>query len=89
MKTKEASLASGNWTNAPDKVYLSSCMRSDFIKAVTNGHAGDIEYIRKDALLEWASEQFCNIRAALENSDPRKRGYLCAMADLEDKLKSM
>ncbi len=81
MKTNNESVASGNWTNAPDKVYLSSCMRSDFIKVVTSGHAGDIEYIRKDALLEWLMD--CSNNPVI--SDLQKGN----IQELIDKLKSM
>jgi len=80
MKIKEDSPASGNWTNAPDKVYLSSCMRSDFIKAVTNGHAGDIEYIRKDVLLAWAEDY------VRKTKNPE---MWCTMKIVINKLKSM
>ena len=81
MKINNESVASVNWTNAPDKVYLSSCMRPDFIKAVTNGHAGDIEYIRKDALLEWLMN--CSNNPVI--SDLQKVN----IQELIEKLKSM
>ena len=90
MKTKEASPASGNWTNAPDKVYLSSCMRSDFIKAVTNGHTGEIEYIRKDALLEWAKKENLKFNhTGNEQDDNFARGIAAGLGYLISKLSSM
>ena len=40
---------------APDKIYIPSLLAADVVSYKTDG---GIEYIRKDALVEWAREQF-------------------------------
>lgn len=75
---------------APDKKYPLSVL--DDLRASTLHFMSDkiyfdgIEYIRKDALLEWAKEKNQIIDT---NEGDYSLGYVSAMIDLIDKLNSM
>ena len=74
--------------NAPDKVYIddlavvNDCATKISIKPLPNFS----EYIRKDALLEWAKKK--NKRIDTEDGD-YSLGYVSAMIDLIDKIESL
>lgn len=84
VKTKERR----NNMNVPDKIYIddlavvNDCVTKISLKQLPNFS----EYIRKDALLEWAKEK--NQRIDTDDGD-YSLGYVSAMIDLIDKLKSM
>lgn len=66
---------------APDKIYMLPEVAST-VKVLDE----EVEYIRKDALLKWAQEK--NKRIDSDDGD-YSLGYVSAMIDLIDKLKSM
>ncbi len=51
------------------------------------GHNGAEEYIRKDALLEWAKEHYTGLD--ITKRDMWDGGYNCAIKELIDKLNEM
>lgn len=71
---------------APDKIYINgwSAFATEPVKDGT-------EYIRKDALLEWAKEAHDSgpIKDSADKGDAWSIGYLCGMKDMIDKLNSM
>ena len=73
---------------APDKVYIddlavvNDCVTKISLKQLPNFS----EYIRKDALLEWAKKK--NKRIDTEDGD-YSLGYVSAMIDLIDKIESL
>jgi len=78
--------------NAPDKIYVSRNFSEDnsphglwYLKK--SEHDINVEYIRKDALLEWAEEKLENMKK-LSPSDGA-RIYSNAINDLVDKLNQM
>ena len=73
---------------APDKIFITEDFAkfTHLDKPVPNKQC--VEYIRKDALLEWVSESE-ELRVHADRGEAWSIGYLCAMADLKDKLKSM
>lgn len=77
-----------NKMNAPDKIYIddlavvNDCVTKISLKRLPNFS----EYIRKDALLEWAKEK--NQKIDTDDGD-YSLGYVSAMIDLIDKLNSM
>ena len=71
---------------APDKIYagvedLGSGYATSVSLSPKEGHS---EYIRKDALLEWAKEKI-----AKGTIDEWDKGYVQCLKDLIDKLNSM
>ena len=76
--------------NAPDKIFILN--HKDYsdrriLNAFTEkDNETDIEYIRKDALLEWAKKK--NKRIDTEEGD-YSLGYVSAMIDLIDKIESL
>ena len=77
--------------NAPDKIYVSRNFSEDesphglwYLKK--SEHDVSLEYIRKDALLEWAKKK--NKRIDTEDGD-YSLGYVSAMIDLIDKIESL
>ncbi len=74
---------------APDIIFLSS-PDGDFNVATWDTISFDndvcVEYIRKDALLEWAQEK--NKRIDTEEGD-YTLGYVSAMIDLIEKIESL
>lgn len=73
---------------APDKVYIDdlAVVNDCTTKISTVPLPNFSEYIRKDALLEWAREK--NKRIDTDEGD-YSLGYVSAMIDLIDKLNSM
>lgn len=71
---------------APKKIYVSIGTRQSLIARAGQTLKSDIEYIRKDALLEWAKEK--NKRIDTEDGD-YSLGYVSAMIDLIDKINAM
>ena len=71
---------------APDKVYCESCSDGIYSHIHRWENADNIEYIRKDALLEWAKKK--NKRIDTEDGD-YSLGYVSAMIDLIDKIESL
>jgi hypothetical protein len=71
---------------APDKIYIDGFSAFATVP-VKNG----IEYIRKDALLEWAKEVLESgpIKDSADKGDAWSIGYLCGMRDIIDKLNSL
>ena len=67
---------------ALDKVYVSIGPRQSLIAKAGKTLNSDIEYIRKDALLEWAKEK--DLSSVLHHPD---RHYI--LIELIDKLNSM
>ena len=74
--------------NAPDKIYLNKHMiRPGMLyPAQYPADTPEFEYIRKDALLEWAKEN--NKMIDTEDGD-YSLGYVSAMIDLIDKIESL
>lgn len=82
---------------APKKIYLAESDRykgevtSTFASSYPIGGGGNIEYIRKDALLEWMEGQLETLKPLLD-TDPYKEAYIgkCeAFKEVIDKLNSM
>lgn len=82
-----------NNMKAPDKIYLQRVPSNQevidgwTVEPVKHTVLEDIEYIRKDALLEWAEEKLENMKK-LSPSDGA-RIYSNAINDLVDKLNQM
>lgn len=74
---------------APDKIYLPGDIDWQSVAILTLGkRPGDVEYIRKDALLEWAEEK----RAALLNCDATEERKVAALSVCDtfiEKIKSL
>ena len=72
----------------PDKIYFNP--KFD-IPQREKECSDDIEYIRKDALLEWAEDWKDSgpIKDSADNGDAWSIGYLSAMADIIMKLNSL
>lgn len=71
---------------AHDKIYVN--IPGDYWHPGTDEKVNtDIEYIRKDALLEWAKKELEN--AELTNFDEFGRGEVIAWKHVLDKLNSM
>lgn len=71
---------------APDKIYINVTPLGVDYSIVPIPDFGGVEYIRKDALLEWAKEK--NKRIDTEEGD-YSLGYVSAMIDLIDKIESL
>ena len=82
---------------APDKIYYDKlCINPS---GYEEGRAYElnpdplpcVEYIRKDALLEWAKDEHDSgpIKDSADNGDAWSIGYLCGMADIIMKLNSL
>ena len=71
---------------APKKIYVNIGPRQSLITRAGQTLKSDIEYIRKDALLEWAKKK--NKRIDTEDGD-YSLGYVSAMIDLIDKIESL
>ena len=72
---------------APDKIYLGiDDIGSGYVYNLSLDNNGHPEYIRKDALLEWAKKKNQRIDT---NEGDYSLGYVSAMIDLIDKLNSM
>ena len=73
----------------PNKIYIDE----DLINyhCLTYRCDGDLEYVRKDALLEWAKEVHDSgpIKDSADKGDAWSIGYLCGMRDIIDKLNSL
>lgn len=67
---------------APDKVYITR-ERNGVIYSLSFNDNGGLEYIRKDALLEWAKEKI-----AKGTIDEWDKGYVQCLKDLIEKLES-
>lgn len=86
---------------APDKIYLPIIEEEGRKLLCTNWWEEDrsprnayvnetIEYINKDALMEWANREDVKILKKIpSNGNVWSNGYLCGMKDLIDKLNSM
>ena len=68
----------------PDKIFIDEDLIAFHV--LQTKHDGDIEYIRKDALLEWAKKN--NKRIDTEEGD-YSLGYVSAMIDLIEKIESL
>lgn len=70
----------------PDKIYFDGVDTSTIPRLAIN-----VEYIRKDALLEWAKEVHDSgpIKDSADKGDAWSIGYLCGMRDIIDKLNSL
>lgn len=76
---------------APDKIYLEKSLSNpDRLHSQWYPNdviGGGIEYIRKDALMEWAKEHYTSMD--ITKRDMWDGGYNCAMKQLIDKINSM
>lgn len=71
----------------PDKLYISSLVYDTFIYQTPDpDDETQVEYIRKDALLEWAKKN--NKRIDTEDGD-YSLGYVSAMIDIIEKIESL
>ena len=59
---------------APDKIYV-NYEQNYFVPAVEDKLPNQIEYIRKDALLEWAKEQWLHTRNGTMADQIRSSAY--------------
>lgn len=66
----------------PDRIYING-----FSAFATEPVKNGIEYIRKDALIEWAKEHYTSLD--ITKRDMWDGGYNCAIKELIDKLNSM
>ena len=80
---------------APDKIkivrFSDTKELSDYWVLENKTKNEDIEYIRKDALLEWAKEAHDSgpIKDSADKGDAWSIGYLCSTADLIDRLNTL
>lgn len=81
---------------APDKIYLNIPKQEleaplDSTTLDTKEFDGciNIEYIRKDALLDWAKEQLAYYQKLEEEGDPVRWGQRNAFQQVIDKFKSL
>lgn len=77
--------------NAPDKIYISRNFSEDnsphgLWYLNKSEHDINIEYLRKDALLEWAKEKKKKVKA---DEGDFSFGYVSAMIGLIDKIEAM
>ena len=73
---------------APDKIYTNN--RGGYAKIPIFSQAdANIEYIRKDALIEWVKEHKCVIETHGDERDAYLRGEYSILNSLIDKLNSM
>lgn len=77
---------------APDKIYVREYPQGlnqmwSSVKATETSAIAQYEYIRKDALIEWAKEHYTGMD--ITKRDMWDGGYNCAMKQLIDKLNSM
>jgi hypothetical protein len=77
--------------NAPDKIYVSRNFSEDnsphgLWYLNKSEHDINVEYIRKDALLEWAKEKKEKVN---DDEGDFSFGYVSAMIGLIDKIESM
>lgn len=74
----------------PDKIFVSGDIDWPSAAFLTLGNQpGDTEYIRKDALLEWAKEHKRVIETRGDERDAYSRGEYSVLSSLIDKLDSM
>ena len=69
---------------APNKIYTDNRGNYTTLPVFSQTDA-NIEYIRKDALLEWARKRMEELEA---NADDWSKGYICATLETFDKLNS-
>ena len=70
---------------APDKIYIQQDMINNLILEEKE-YADDVEYIHKDALLEWANDNLLECEASNDDAD---YGRIDAFKKLIDKLNSL
>ena len=71
----------------PDKIYIDIIdMDSGYMMAPSFENNGGTEYIRKDAILEWAKESLLECEASNDEAD---YGRIDAYKKLIDKLNSL
>lgn len=78
--------------NAPDKIYVHVGPHLGLLNTtiVKTDAPGEQEYIRKDALLEWANKRFEEFRHIAEiSNDVAADGEVDAFEELIDKLNEM
>lgn len=68
----------------PDKIYING-----FSAFATEPVKNGIEYIRKDALIEWTSKKFGQVSDMGFDDGDVEHGYTRALEDVIDKLNSM
>ena len=73
---------------APDKIYIQPNAHDRWFDG-NKPNDNFVEYIRKDALLEWAKEHKRVIETRGDERDAYLRGEYSALNSLIDKLKSM
>lgn len=74
--------------NTPDKMYMPNELLSEEWQRHIEGQ--DTEYIRKDALLEWAKEKYVQADMNANATDDRIHyGELLAFKELIDKLNTL
>ena len=74
----------------PDKIYIHRTIHLGLLSASEIDITGqDEQYIRKDALLEWAKEHKRVIETRGDERNAYLRGEYSALNSLIDKLKSM
>ncbi len=73
-----------NMNKAPDKIYING-----FSAFATVPVKEGIEYLRKDALLEWASDRLGMVSDLGFDDGDVEHGYIRALQDLIDKLNSL
>ena len=73
----------------PDKIFIDEDLIAFHI--LQTRYEGDVEFIRKDALLEWAKEVHDSgpIKDSANKGDAWSIGYLCGMRDIIDKLNTL
>ena len=78
---------------APDKIYVHTGAHLGLLTLTTIpvGGPAEQEFIRKEALLEWAKEVHDPgpIKDSADKGDAWSIGYLCGMRDIIDKLNSI
>ena len=76
----------------PTKIYFTILdMGSGYVYTPSLDDNGGTEYIRKDALIEWAKEKLEDLKSLLD-TDPYKEAYIgkCeALKDIIDKINSI
>lgn len=74
----------------PDKIYINKhLLRRGMMYKAQDPPAPEFEYIRKDALLEWAKEHKRVIETHGDERDAYSRGEYSALNSLIDKLNSI
>ena len=76
---------------APDKIIVAPHQIFDNdLDTQEVGHNGAMEYIRKDALLEWANEQYKHLDGTtIKNPDSPYWGQMVAFQQVIEKLNSL